>query len=222
MFQHSIFDPPAEGSFFERLAPLPVRHFHPDKQKLPVLHVSIHILDTKDFEVFLMEVVPFLEHELQTLQDPQHASFWGHAVGDDGPNFTQATWKEVRDNYQAQIPRSERMGPDYMLGTRAGQTAPMPSCGEYTKEQDSHRRALLQINGRFDITGATPLGLLSVQNEAMIGLCLLNPPTLLSAIQLSPFAHLFQSDPSENFLVQGSSRYQMILIIVAILLLDRH
>ena len=56
----------------------------------------------------------------------------------------------------------------------------------------------------------------------MIGLGLLNPLTLLSAIQLSPFAHLFQSDPSEHFLVQGSSRYQIIHIIVAILSLDHH
>ena len=103
---------------------MPVRHFHPDKQTPSALHIPSHILDTKSFEIFLSEVVPILEHERQPLQDPWPASSWGHAVGDDAPYFTQATWKEIRDHYQAMILRYEGMGPDYMLGVVGAKPLP--------------------------------------------------------------------------------------------------
>ena len=114
------------------------------------------------------------------------------------------------------------MGPDYFLGIRAGLTAPPPSTGEYSLEQEHHLRALLQINEHLDITGATPLGLLAARNEAMMRLGLLNPLTLLAAVQLTPISHLFQADPSENFLVQCYARYQVIFIVVAILSIYHH
>ena len=46
---------------------------------------------------------------------------------------------------------------------------------------------------------------------------ILNPLTLILAIQLSPFGHLFAPDPSDNFLVQGSTRHRFIFVAMAIL-----
>ena len=64
--------------------------------------------------------------------------------------------------------------------------------------------------------------LLGARNEAMIGLGKLSPLTLVVAIQLSTFGNLFQPDPSDHFLVQGSTRYQVIFVVVAILSIYHH
>ena len=89
-------------------------------------------------------------------------------------------------------------------------------------EQRAHIRALMEINERFDAAGAIPLTLQAARNEMMISLGLLSPLTLIVAIQLSPLGHLYSPDPSDNFLVQGSTRYQVIFVMVGILSIYHH
>ena len=63
----------------------------------------------------------------------------------------------------------------------------------------------MHINKRFDVSGAIPLTHQAATNETMIAMGILNPIVLLLAIQLSPFGHMYAPDPSDNFLVQGST-----------------
>ena len=80
----------------------------------------------------------------------------------------------------------------------------------------------MEINKRFDVSGAIPLTQQAATNEMMIAMGIVNPLTLILAIQLSPFGHMFSPDPSDNFLVQGSKRHQFIFVSMAILSLYHH
>ena len=81
---------------------------------------------------------------------------------------------------------------------------------------------MLQCNEKFDVSVAVPLGLLAAINRTMIGLGLLNPQVLLTATQNTLLAHLFQAQPDENMIVQGSDRIQVIHVLVAILAIYHH
>ena len=215
-----IFAPAQQGSWFAELRPVPIRHTHPRKNEPPLTWVTCEILNTQDFEVFYKHVVPLLEVEKPALEDAWPASRWGHPIGEDARNMTHLTHKEIRDHFQAKICREERMAPDHMLGMRAGLAPPPPSVAEHTMEQRAHLRALMEINTRFDVSGAILLTKQAATNEMMIAMGILNPLTLILAIQLSPFGHLFSPDPSDHFLVQGSTRHQFIFVSMAILSLS--